>query len=183
LDRTRGKRIPLNTSLDFTWIMGRQRNRRALRLSFLSSDAEIVDPTASEVLARTQAVPAWDGGTICPVEGDFPRAHITWHAGSGFNFHCFVDENSLGHFLVSNDRLSPTAVEINLGGEALERWPRELFVPESLAAEALKYFLEHRRLKPSLSWTGTAEFPRESIWRGRKEREAWEQRNLDERDL
>jgi hypothetical protein len=58
-----------------------------------------------------------------------------------------------------------------------------LFVPESLAAEALKYFLEHRRLKPSLSWTGTAEFPRESIWRGRKEREAWEQRNLDERDL
>lgn len=171
--RSQLKRDPL----DVTETMGEQRNRRAFRLSFLSSDAEIVDPNASEILARVRSAPVWDGATICPVQGEFPRTHITWHAGAGFNVHCFADEHSLGHFLVSENHFSPTAVEINLGGQALERWPRELFVPESLAAEALEYFLEHWRLKPSLSWTRTGEFPRESIWRGRKEREAWERRH------
>ena len=157
--------------------MAGQFNPRAFRLSFLSSDVELVDPKASDVLARVQSVPPWDGATICAVQGEFPRAHITWHAGFGFNVHCFADEHSLGHFLVSENHFSPAAVEINLGGQALERWPRELFVPESLAAEALEHFLAHRALKPSLSWTGTGEFPRENIWRGPKEREAWERRH------
>jgi hypothetical protein len=157
--------------------MGEPRKRRAFQLSFLSKATEIVDPTVAEILAGVQSVPAWDGATISPLNGEFPRAHITWHAGAGFNVHCFEDASSLGHFLVRDNRFSPTAVEVNLGGQALERWPRELFVPESLAAEALEYFLKNRGLKPSLSWTGTGEFPREDIWQGREEREAWERKH------
>jgi hypothetical protein len=157
--------------------MGETHNRRAFRLSFLSRDAEIVGPTAAEVLAGVREAPAWDGATISPVHGQFPRAHITWHAGAGFNVHCFPAESSLGHFLVRDKHFSPTTVEINLCGQALERWPRELFVPQSLAAEALVYLLEYRELNPSLSWTGTREFPRESIWQGREERETWERKH------
>ena len=44
-------------------------------------------------------------------------------------------------------------------------------------AQALEYFLKNRGLKPSLSWTGTGEFPRESIWQGREEREEWERKH------
>jgi hypothetical protein len=144
------------------------------RLSFVSSEAVVPTPTASEVLARLRSGAPWDEACICPAQGDFPRAHISWHDSEGFNVHCFENEYSLGHFLVNGHDFSPPSVEINLGGQALERWPRELFVSEELAAEALKYFLECAQLKPSLSWTGTGEFPREAIWQGREEREAWE---------
>ena len=48
---------------------------------------------------------------------------------------------------------------------------------EDLATEALEYFLDHGELKPLLFWTGTGQFPRETIWEGREEREAWERNN------
>lgn len=77
---------------------------------------------------------------------------------------------------ISSDSLefSAPSVEINLGGQALERWPRELFVSEDLATVALEHFLDYGELKSSLCWVGTGEFPRETIWEGREEREAWE---------
>jgi hypothetical protein len=37
----------------------------------------------------------------------------------------FENDQSLGHFLVNGHDFSPPSVEINLGGQALERWPRE----------------------------------------------------------
>ena len=107
-------------------------------------------------------------------QGEFPRVRISWHDSSGFVVHCFEDERSLGQFLVNGRDFSLPSVEINLGGQALERWPCELFVSEALASEALEYFLDHAALNPLLSWTGTGDFPRETIWEGREEREAWE---------
>ena len=144
------------------------------RLSLVSSEVEIPKPTASDVLARVRSAAPWDEACICAAQGDFPRANISWHDSKGFNVHCFENDHSLGHFLVNGNDFSPPSVEINLGGQALERWPRELFVSEEIAAEALKYFFEYAQLKPSLSWTGTGEFPRETIWQGREEQEAWE---------
>jgi len=80
---------------------------------------------------------------------------------------------------VSRLEFSAPSVEINLGGQALERWPRELFVSEDLATEALDHFLDHGELKPSLFWISTGQFPREIIWEGREEREAWERANRE----
>lgn len=100
--------------------------------------------------------------------------HITWHDPAGFNVHCFENEQSLGQFLVAGRQFSTPSVEINLGGQALEQWPRELFVPEALAIETLEHFLEYGDLEPSLCWTGTGDFPRQTIWEGREQREAWE---------
>lgn len=167
--------------LDVTSTM--RKNRRAsFHLSFISCDARIPVPSASEVLARVRSAAPWDEASICPAEKDFPRVHITWHDSAGFIVHCFENEQSLGQFLVNSRDFSFPTVEINIGGQALERWPRELFVPEALAAESLEYFLEYGELKPSLSWTQTEKFPRDTIWQGREERETWERMHRRERD-
>ena len=168
----------MGSTLDVTITMN-ENHRPFFKLSFVSvsSDARIAPSSASEVLARVRSVSPWDEASICPAQGDFPRVHISWHDSEGFNIHCFENEQSLGEFLANRPQFSPPSVEINLGGQALERWPRELFVSEELATEALEYFLEYAKPKPSLSWTGTGNFPRETIWEGRDEREAWERTN------
>ena len=152
----------------------RASRRSSFQLSFVSGEAETPVPTASEVLARMRSIAPWDEASISPEQGDFPRVHISWHDSAGFSVHYFEDEQSLGQFLVSGRDFSRPSVEINLGGQALERWPCELFVPEVLASEALEYFLDRAGPNPSLSWTGTGDFPRETTWEGREERKAWE---------
>jgi len=154
-----------------------ENHRPFFKLSFVSSEARIALPSAPEVLARVRSVESWDEASICPAQSDFPRVHISWHDSEGFNVHCFENEHSLGEFLANRPQFSPPSVEINLGGQALERWPRELFVSEALATEALEYFLEYAKPKPSLSWTGTGDFPRQTIWEGCEERKAWERAN------
>ncbi len=154
------------------------KNRRpAFRPSFVSSRGGIAVPSASKVLARVRSVAPWDEASIYPARSDFPRVHISWHDSEGFNVHCFENKQSLGRFLVSGREFSPPGIEINLGGQVLERWPRELFVSEAFAAEALEYFLDYAKLKPSLAWTETGDFPRETIWEGREERAVWERSN------
>lgn len=153
-------------------------NRRAsFQLTFLSSETGIAVPSALEVLARVRSVPSWDEASISPSQTAFPRVHIGWHDSEGFVVHCFENEESLGQFLVNGREFSAPSIEIVLGGQALERWPRELFVSEALATEALEYFLDYAMPKPSLFWTGTGDFPRETIWEGREAREAWERTN------
>lgn len=152
----------------------REDHRPSFQLSFVSSEAEMPMSTASEILGRVRSVAPWDEASVCPEQADFPRVHISWHSRAGFNVHCFEDDESLGQFLVTSRDFSPPSVEINLGGQTLERWPCELFVAEPLAIEALKYFLDDARLNPALCWVGTGEFPRETLWEGREQREAWE---------
>ena len=151
--------------------------RHSFRLSFISSASQLVVPPSSVVLSRLRSAVPWDEASIHPADSDFPRVHISWRQAAGFNLHCFVNDLSFGQFLVSRLELSAPSVEINLGGQALERWPRELFVSEDLATEALEYFLDQGELKPLLFWIGTGQFPRETIWEGREEREAWERTN------
>jgi hypothetical protein len=142
------------------------------QLSFISSAGRSALPSTSELLARVRSAAPWDEASIHPAQSDFPRVHIRWHYPEGFNVHCFENDQSLGQFLVTGLEFSQPSVEINLGGQALERWPRELFVSEVLATEAVEHFLEHGKLKPSLSWTGTGEFQRDTIWQGREQRKA-----------
>ena len=67
-------------------------------------------------------------------------------------------------------------VDIVLGGQVRERWPRQLFVEPSLGAEteALDYFLETGKQKETLHWIRTDAFARETVWKGRAGRDAWE---------
>lgn len=134
-------------------------------------------PPPSEVLSRLRSAAVWDEASIRRADSDFPRVHISWRECAGFYLQCFENDISSGEFLVTRIEFSNPSVEINLGGQTLERWPRELFVSEDLATETLEHFLNYGEVKPLLCWVGTGHFPRETIWEGREEREAWERKN------
>ena len=151
--------------------------RHTFRLSFISSTSEVVVPPPSEVLSRLRSAAVWDEASIRRADSDFPRVHISWRECAGFYLQCFENDVSSGEFLVTRIEFSNPCVEINLGGQTLERWPRELFVSEDLATETLEHFLNYGEVKPLLCWVDTGHFPRETIWEGREEREAWERKN------
>lgn len=78
---------------------------------------------------------------------------------------------------MTGPRCGPPTIDINLGGQTLERWPSELFVPEELARQALVCFLATADQDAALHWVRIDAFPRETIWEGREGREAWERAN------
>lgn len=151
--------------------------RSALRLSFVASETELSAPAASEILAQVRSRPLWDVASIFPAGSDFPRLHVEWREGHGFVIQCFEDDLSWGCFLAAGLPLASPAIEINLGGQALERWPPGLFVPEEPARRALEHFLNSGKQDAALHWVRSDAFPRETIWEGRAGREAWERAN------
>lgn len=150
----------------------------AFRLSAIVGDQypETDVPPVDELLAKLRAREISGEAVIYPVSGEFPRATIDWHAERGFVLFCFDSETSRGHFLARDEVRSRPSVEVLLGGQAMERWPPELFVPDHLAAEALDFLLETGRRKLDLRWVRADQFPREVVWEGRAARSAWEQR-------
>lgn len=150
--------------------------RDSFELSVLTGD-EVVEkepPPAAAILAMLRRGEAWGEACIYPKADQFPRATVSFHEGHGFVVQCYEDEQSWSDFLVAAAPMSPPQVEIELGGQALERWPPELFVPEGLATEAVQWFLDSGTQKPTLGWVRIDRFPREIVWQGRQEREHWE---------
>ena len=151
--------------------------RNMFRVSFIMSDAPMPIASVSELLADVQSRPVWDGASISPAGADYPRVHLDWHQRHGFVFQCYAHEESWSDFLVTRRQFSTPSVEMELGGQALERWPPELFVSADHATQALNYFLEHGKQDPTLEWIRIDGFPRETLWEGRAQREAWERAN------
>jgi hypothetical protein len=148
--------------------------KHSLRLSFLTSEVALPIPTVSEILARLRSGPVWDGASIAPADGQFPLLRVEWHEGHGFVIQCYEDEQAWSDFLTIGVPCGPPTIEINLGGQALERWPSELFVPEQLAVQALDYFIATGKQDPALHWVRIDAFHRETLWESREGREAWE---------
>lgn len=122
---------------------------------------------AAELLTKIKGAPAWDTLCLFSATSDFPRANVSWHEGHGYVVQCFEDEMSLGYFLAVKKSLTAPQVGIELGGQAQERWPRELFVNAALAAEAMEVFLELGTQKPTLHWVRGDRFPRKTVRKGR----------------
>jgi hypothetical protein len=116
--------------------------------------------------------PVWDGASIAPADDQFPLLHVECHEGHGFVIQCYEDEQAWSDFLRTGARCGPLTIEVNLGGQVLERWPSELFVPEELAHQALNYFLTNGKQDPALHWIRIDAFPRETVWEGREGRGA-----------
>jgi hypothetical protein len=133
-------------------------------------------PAASELIEIARRRPVWDEITIAKEDAQFPGAGLTWHEGHGLVLHCFEDGLSCGFFLAESGSLTAPEVDVVLGGQVQERWPRQLFVDPSLGAEALDHFLEMGKQKETLHWIRTDSFPRETVWEGRADREVWEKR-------
>ena len=132
-------------------------------------------PPIEELLAKLRAGEVPGEAVIYPPSADFPRAMIDWHPGHGFVLLCFDSEASRGHFLTSGAVASGPSVPIVLGGQAMEKWPLELFVPTELAADALRFFVDTGQRNPDLEWVRIDAFPREVVWEGRAARRAWEE--------
>jgi hypothetical protein len=155
--------------------------RNTFRVSFIMSEAPTPIPSASELLADVQTRPVWDGASISPANAEYPRVHLDWHEGHGFVFQCYGDGESWSDFLVTSRQFSTPSAEVELGGQALERWPNELFASAERAAQALSHFLEFGKQDPTLEWIRIDAFPREIVWEGREGREAWERASLTEK--
>ena len=140
-------------------------------------------PPVAELLAKLQTREMLGEAVIHPASGEFPRATIDWYADHGFVLFRFDSETSRGHFLTRGEVTSRPSVQVILGGQAMEKWPPELFVPDHLAAEALAFFLETGRRKLDLRWARADEFPREIVWEGRTARSAWEQTRHQDGDV
>jgi hypothetical protein len=151
--------------------------RNRFRASFILSDTPIPITSVKRLLTHVQSRPVWDRASIAPADANYPRVHIDWHEGHGFVLHCYEDEESWSDFLVTTRHFSPPSIEVELGGQALERWPRELFVSAERATQALNHFLESGKQDPALEWVRIDAFPRETLWEGRAQREAWERAN------
>jgi hypothetical protein len=151
--------------------------RNRFRASFIMSDAPIPIASAQEILADIRSRPVWDGASISPADVEYPRVHVDWHQSHGFVLQCYEHEDSWSDFLVTSRHFSTPSVEIELGGQALERWPRELFVSAEHATQGLHHFLQHGKQDPALEWVRIDGFPRETLWEGREQREAWERVN------
>lgn len=150
---------------------------KTFRLSFVTNETEVPLPSVSGILAQVRARPVWDVASIAPAEAQFPLLHIDRREGRGFVIQCHENEHSWSDFLLAGPQCGLPAIEIELGGQALERWPSELFVPEEVAHRAVEYFVRFGKKDPALRWVRIDEFPRQTIWESRKGREAWERAN------
>jgi len=140
--------------------------KNAFRLSFVTGETELAIPAVSAILARLRSSPIWDAASIAPADDQFPLLCVEWHEGHGFVIQCYEDAQAWSDFLLTGARCGPPAIEIDLGGQTLERWPSELFVPEELAHQALDWFLARGKQDPSLHWIRIDAFPRETVWEG-----------------
>lgn len=139
--------------------------RHRFQVSFLTNDAPAPIASVADLLADVRSRPAWDGAQIEADDAQFPRVSVDWHDGQGFVVHCWENETSWGSFLVAGGPFSTPSVEVELGGQALERWPCELFASMDRATRALDCFLAQGRQDPTLEWVRTDGFPREVLWK------------------
>ena len=136
----------------------------SFRFSCVSSPDTLPVPPVSELLAKVSAAPAWDEASIYRAGEQYPCLHLAWQKEAGFIVHCFEDAESFGDFLVEGSELGSPEVEVALGGQAVERWPRQLFVSEQLARDAVEFFLNVGKRTPSHGWVSADGFPRETVW-------------------
>lgn len=144
--------------------------------STLSGPENVPAQDASDLLGIARGLPRWDALIIVAENANYPRLHVTWHEGHGFVVHCFEDGESVGFFLATTTSFSSPQIEIEMGGQALEKWPRQLFVDPSLGVDALDFLLETGKQNGTQHWIQTDAFPREIVWETRQGREAWEKR-------
>jgi hypothetical protein len=123
--------------------------------------------SAEAILESHASGSVWGESIIQPPELTSPRLLVSYHGPLGFQLMCFESEASWGECLASNTAMSAPIVQIEMGGQAVELWPPELFVDRKLALQALEWFLERGEELRGLNWVPIDSFPRRSLWEAR----------------
>ena len=148
--------------------------KKPFRLSFSSKEQSVPATSAEEIVRMLREMKGWDCATIDVDDFEVNRASIWFRPEHGFVFQYFGDEIRSSEFLVTHSNFSSPSVEVELGGQALEQWPSELFVPEEQLLIALRHFLATGRKEQQLTWVQIDRFPRLTIWEGEAGRTRWE---------
>ena len=127
----------IDDTIHFAFMASADQPRLALSVlaqkGFEEREASSVD--LDQILREMESGEAWEVA-VQPIAEfpQFPRMHIDWHRGFGFVVMAFEDEKSIGFYPIVGATCGKPEVPIELGGQALEKWPRELFVPRQIAA-------------------------------------------------
>ena len=81
----------------------------------------------------------------------------------GFVVQSFETPESNSDFLASQPSLSTPSVDIALGGQTQELWPKELFVPLDLACRALEHFVITGDQHRDIIWVYSSNFLRRTV--------------------
>jgi hypothetical protein len=90
---------------------------------------------------------------------------IEFHGNVGFSVLCFARPSSVGYLAASGAKLSAPAVLVCLGGQVIEKWPREL----SQARAVVSHFLKSGAQLPSIRWVRPDKFQRKTVHAGGKD--------------
>ena len=120
---------------------------------------------AARLLKSMECRPEWDEVHISRGKYEYPFVWLSWRPATGYVVHHLGENEHLSFFLTVGETMSSPKVFVDLGGQAQELWPAELFVPFDTARRALEYFLASGKRSPDQCWVKIDRFPRRTIKR------------------
>jgi hypothetical protein len=130
--------------------------------------------SAEELVDHLSTNGNWFEASIGPVRAqheflaEYPFMNVEFHGRAGFSMLLFIDERSTGVLAAMRAELSKPSVYVCLGGQVIEKWPRELFLAREATVTVLQHFLSTAAQDPSFEWVRLDRFRRETIHAGGK---------------
>jgi hypothetical protein len=120
----------------------------------------------SKLLDHLKTSGNWPEASIHHATHQYPIMDIEFHGRAGFSLLCFDKASSVGYLAAGSSRLSKPSVLVCLGGQVIEKWPPELFLPLSLAKTVISHFFKTGEREPSVKWVRLDRFRRETVHPG-----------------
>jgi hypothetical protein len=138
---------------------------------FVVSSVDFDQPvkfSARKLLAHLRNPANWREASIHPLQTQYPFTNIEFHDRAGFSILLFPSPRAIGTLAASRPRLSEPSVLVCLGGQVIERWPRELFLVPRAAEEVIAEFLIGGKQSKVCWWVRLDQFKRETVHPGGK---------------
>jgi len=103
-----------------------------------------------------------------PSLAEYPFMHVEFHGRAGYSLLLFSEESAIGALAATRSELSKPRVYVCLGGQVIEKWPEELFLPPETAVRVIDHFFSAAEREPSAAWIRLDRFKRETVHRGGK---------------
>ena len=148
-----------------------------MAFDFVLRSADIREPlhlSASEIVEHLSAPGNWHEASIGPLHREhpvlaaYPLMNVEFHGRAGFSLLLFPDEQSHGILAATRLELSEPSVYVCLGGQVIEKWPPELFLPREMAQTVIAHFLSAAAPEPSCAWIRLERFRRKTVHPGGK---------------
>src|SRR5947207_202943 len=136
---------------------------------FVTSSPHFAEPvrlSSAQLIAHLRDSRYLPEASIHPTKRQYPFLNIEFHDRAGFSILCFSNYSSIGRLATSTSRLSPPSVLVCLGGQVIEKWPKELFLTAALAKRIVAEFLRSGKPSRDVRWVRLDRFERETVHAG-----------------